>query len=450
MKRLFTVIVIAVLAATTILSSCKKKTEEPETSVNPNATVFIENGSTVTVKDLGEGTGNKTFNSDKTWILDGLVFVNEGQTLTIEAGTIIKGKPGEGVDASALIVARGGKINAIGTATNPIIFTAESDDLTSVNTTTGEWGGLIILGEARLNTTPNIQQIEGIDTSEPRGEFGGENDTDNSGILKYISIRHGGTNIGADNEINGLTLGGVGSETTIEYIEVAYNKDDGIEFFGGTAQIKYALVANCEDDSYDYDMGYRGKGQFWVSIQAATSDRNGEHDGGTTPETAQPYAIPEIYNATYIGNNAGSSKTITFRDNAGGHYINSIFANITSGIDIEKLDASEDSYDRFKASELKVENNIFSNVAGQTDFSNPTELLKIKDGDTADSTAIADYFKLHNEVINLGLTQTNPVPVTAQTTNMALYPNLFFDIVSYKGAFGSTNWASGWTLTYKN
>ena len=147
--------------------------------------------------------------------LDGFVFVNDGDTLTIEAGTVIKGAPGTQADASALIVARGAYIVAEGTAEEPIIMTFEGDPLDGSipYTTKGQWGGLILLGSAKLNSVPGESAIEGIPTSEARGLYGGDNDEDNSGVLKYISVRHGGTDIGAGNEINGLTFGGVGSGT---------------------------------------------------------------------------------------------------------------------------------------------------------------------------------------------------------------------------------------------
>ena len=235
-------LIIIFLALATFSISCEKNDDPDDLVVTSSSVLF----------DPGEGTGTRTLYSDTTYYLDGLVFVNEGQVL-------IKGKPGTGENASALIVARGGTINAVGTAQEPIIFTCEADDLTgSINTTDrGLWGGLIVLGKGKLNSSPGETAVEGIPTSEPRGLYGGDDDGDNSGILKYISIRHGGSDIGEGNEINGLTLGGVGSGTTIEYIEVVANKDDGVEFFGGSPQLKNILVAYCGDDSFDYDEGFR-------------------------------------------------------------------------------------------------------------------------------------------------------------------------------------------------
>lgn len=302
--------------------------------------------------------------ADKTYVLDGFVFVNDGQTLNIEAGTVVQGKPGEDVDASALIIARGGKINANGTASKPIIFTLEGDNGGTDATTRGQWGGLIVLGKAGLNSTPGTTQIEGIPTNEPRGNYGGADNADNSGTIRYVSIRHGGTNIGADNEINGLTLGGVGSGTTIEYVEIVGNKDDGIEWFGGTVNAKYLITAFCADDALDYDEGYRGQNQFVIIHQdpaADAADRGGEHDGGTTPETGTPYATPLFYNVTSIGNSG--SRAITFRDNAGGQYHNSIFVGYNRGIDVEDLEGQDqDSYKQWKDGNLKIENNVFFNI----------------------------------------------------------------------------------------
>lgn len=320
------------------------------------------------VDNTGEGT--TTWTKDNVYIIEGFVFVESGDTLIIEAGTVIKGKSGSGENASALIVARGGTIMANGTATEPIIMTFENDNLSAAPSASvkSEWGGLIILGNARLNSAPGESAIEGIPTTEVRGLYGGNDDEDNSGVLKYVSIRHGGTDIGAANEINGLTLGGVGSETVIDHVEVFANKDDGIEFFGGTARVKHAVVAYVGDDAFDYDEGYRGFGQFWLSVQlVAEGDRGGEHDGGTNPESAEPYAVPTIYNATYIGN--GNERALTFRDNAGGKYYNSIFHNWDKGVDVEDYvsEGETNSLDRFCEGDLVIEGSVFSSIgAGAT------------------------------------------------------------------------------------
>lgn len=463
MKKRVLALTIIITAFILSLNSCSKDDDNPGDPSND--TEYIFNGNTVTVIDKGKGTGDYTWTADKIWILNGFVFVNDGHTLTIEAGTVIKGKPGEGENASALIVARGGKIMADGTKQSPIIFTAEADDLQGsvALLDRGLWGGLIILGHGILNTVPDKMNIEGIPTTEERGEYGGTNNEDNSGILKYVSIRHGGTNIGADNEINGLTLGGVGSGTTIEYIEVISNNDDGYEWFGGAVQAKYLISAYCKDDAYDIDQGFNGKGQFWLAVQHPTfGDRLGELDGADDPEDGMPYAIPEVYNATWVGSGLDGKKTATFRANCGGKWYNSIFVNQKKGVDLELKDnlAAETSYKRLMDGDLKFENNILFDVADGTN--DGVFKLSVKEGvSTADSTTAATNFTAYFVSANNTFTDPgilypfsgnfDPVPTGDVTSNLAPYPGGFFDNVNYKGAFqpGAANWAEGWTLLFQ-
>ena len=208
--------------------------------------------------------------------MDTRVTVEPGVTLTIEAGTVIKGNEGQAAAATALLVARGATLNANGTAALPIIFTAIVDpidpsDIAAGNyaSTTpadqpGEWGGLIILGNAPISASNDNDeqltevQIEGIPASDPNGLYGGNDPDDNSGTITYISIRHGGTNIGAGNEINGLTLGGVGAGTTISNVEVVANADDGIEWFGGNVSVENVVIWNSNDDALDTDQDWIG------------------------------------------------------------------------------------------------------------------------------------------------------------------------------------------------
>ncbi|MFW6223075.1 MAG: hypothetical protein ACOC3T_05640, partial [Bacteroidota bacterium] len=203
---------------------------------------------------LEGNTGTMTLKSDKTYTLDGFVYVGDGETLTIEAGTMIQGNPGGGENASALVVTRGGKIIAEGTSTDPIIFTANGDTKEGAYPlyANGLWGGVIILGKATHNEPVDAMAIEGIpDDVGFDNKWGGTDDADNSGTFKYVQIRHGGTDIGAGNEINGLTMGGVGSGTTISYVEVLSNRDDAFEWFGGAAQCDHLIASYCGDDSYD-------------------------------------------------------------------------------------------------------------------------------------------------------------------------------------------------------
>ena len=216
-------------------------------------------------------TTNTTWTSDKIYELGGRITVANGATLTIEPGTIIKGQAGTGPNATALLVARGSKLIAEGTPNKPIIFTSVADEInpddievgvfSSPNldpTVNGLWGGIIILGYAPISASTTESQIEGIPTSDQNGLYGGNNSNDNSGILRYVSIRHGGANIGSGNEINGLTLGGVGTATVIDNVEVVSNQDDGIEFFGGTVNATNIVVWNVGDDAIDTDQGWSG------------------------------------------------------------------------------------------------------------------------------------------------------------------------------------------------
>lgn len=222
---------------------------------------------------------NTTWSSDTVYQLGGRITVLNGFTLTIEPGTVIKGEAGTGANATALLVARGAKLEAVGTASLPIIFTSIADEITPADvaagnfaspnldpTQNGLWGGIIVLGRAPISASASEIAIEGIPTSDPNGLYGGTVDNDNSGILKYISIRHGGANIGAGNEINGLTLGGVGSGTIIENIEIVANQDDGIEWFGGSVSVKNVVVWNVGDDAIDTDQSWSGTLDNFVII----------------------------------------------------------------------------------------------------------------------------------------------------------------------------------------
>lgn len=261
-------------------------------------------------------TENETWTADNIYLLEGKVVVNDGVTLTIEPGTIIKGKAGQESLASALVVDQGGKLMAEGTADNPIIFTAESDNIqpgelrgTNLDQNdVGLWGGVIVLGRAPISYSGDNEtgQIEGIPTSEDFGEYGGNDPEDNSGVLKYISIRHGGITIGQDNEINGLTLGGVGRGTVVENIEVVANQDDGIEWFGGTVNVTNALVWSQGDDGFDTDEAWSGTLDNGVVIMGTESGTGLEMDG---PAGATTHPNPDqqhtLKNITLIG--AGTS-----------------------------------------------------------------------------------------------------------------------------------------------
>ena len=265
-----------VAATVFVLASCEK--EDP---VTPEPTPST--GNVIVTSNISSST---TWTSDKVYQLGGRITVLDGVTLTIEPGTIIKGEAGTGANATALLVARGGKLIADGDADAPIIFTSVADEITPADiaagnfgspnldpTINGLWGGVIVLGKARISASNEDSgedltevQIEGIPTSDPNGLYGGTEDADDSGIIRYVSIRHGGANIGAGNEINGLTLGGVGSTTIVEHIEVVANQDYGIELFGGTVNVSNCMFWNIGDDAVDTDQSWAGTLDNFVII----------------------------------------------------------------------------------------------------------------------------------------------------------------------------------------
>jgi hypothetical protein len=279
-------------------------------------------------------TSSTTWETGKTYVLSGRISVTAGNTLTIQEGVVVKGEVGTGSNASALIIARGAKINALGTASSPIIFTTVADEIepgqiVSPNLDpdlSGLWGGLLILGNARGSFAGDISevQIEGIPPSDTNGLYGGDNDADNSGVLRYVSIRHGGANIGEGNEINGLTLGGVGSGTVIENVEIIGNQDDGIEWFGGTVSVKNAIVWNAGDDALDSDQAWAGTLDNFVVITGGETDHALEIDG---PEGSYN-AAHTLKNGTIKGNDVAEFGD--FRDGARGSFENIYFYNFSS------------------------------------------------------------------------------------------------------------------------
>jgi hypothetical protein len=432
---------------------------------------LAQNVITVVDNDIAPGqTYNMT--ADKIYMLDGFVFVEEGAVLNIEPGTVIKGKetPSTGDNASALIIAQGGKIFASGTAEHPIIFTAENDDLNDPEDLTsadrGLWGGVILLGKATINTTSGIGQIEGIPSTESRGAYGGgatPDDEDNSGVLRYISIRHGGAEIGAGNEINGLTMGAVGNGTTIEYIEVFSNFDDGYEWFGGTVNTKFLVSAFCGDDGFDFDEGWRGKNQFWFAIQGTDfAGRLAEQDGGTTPEDKEPFAIPIISNATYIGPGVTAvpqgdgAEAMIFRDNAGGKYYNSIITEYNGalngyGITVEDLASGEDSRARLEAGDLVLNNNIWWNFGKTNSVDSIARQQFVRDHFNANNNQVIDPQIMNISRSGDGLLDPRPNTSGPAAAGAVSSSDEFFISTSYFGAFDpdATLWTAGWTALFQ-
>lgn len=304
-KNLRLVVLSLVITVVAIgFQSCSQDYDSAPASVQTRALVIIPANTVI--------TSSTTWSSANEYLLAGKVWVSNGATLTIQAGTLIRGAYNSNpVNASALIITRGSQLIANGTATNPIIMTADASHQYK-----GGWGGLVLLGNAQINQSAN-QLIEGISTGEvPSGVDAtyGTNvttyNTESSGSLTYVRVEYAGAKIADANELNAFTFGGVGSGTTLEHCQAYYGADDAFEFFGGRVNAKYLVATACDDDCFDFDFGYQGKIQFAVSTidPAATysSDPNGiECDNDETGTGATPFTHPVLSNLTIVGTSDG-------------------------------------------------------------------------------------------------------------------------------------------------
>lgn len=280
---------------------------------------------------------DQTWTADYVYELNGRVIVADGVTLTIEPGTIIKGQNQTGANASALMIARGAKINAVGTAQNPIIFTSVLDNIEPGETSgsnlsetdKGKWGGLVILGKAPISFSGAAEaQIEGVPAEESLGLYGGNVLDDNSGKIQFVSIRHGGSEISGGSEINGLTLGGVGSGTIVSDIEIFANLDDGVEFFGGAVNVSNILVSHQGDDGVDIDQAYAGTIDGFMVVHTGDTDKGLEIDGPEGSENASGQFA--LRNGTLVGaGNVGNPAD--FKSKAQGTVENVLFTGYPDG-----------------------------------------------------------------------------------------------------------------------
>ena len=318
-------------------------------------------------------TSNVTWTKDKVYELNGLIHVRSNATLTIQAGTVIRSN----VASSALVITRGSKLNAIGTAAEPIVFT--SKNATGARNR-GDWGGIVMLGKARYNTNNGVNYIEGL-SQNVNSEFGGGTspiDNDNSGTLKYVRIEFAGYVFAPNNELNGLTMGAIGSGTTIDYVQVSYSNDDSFEWFGGSVNCKHLVAFNGLDDDFDVDSGYKGVVQFGLSIKdplaADISVSEGfevdNNAGGTETTSSQPYGdfTSAIFtNITCIGANARPNgaggfvspngfhdKALRLRRASQPKIFNSIFLDFKKGLVIESIQSNAAAI----AGNLKFKNNL--------------------------------------------------------------------------------------------
>lgn len=485
-------------------------------TVSSRPTVSMSTLATIGGATDGDLTATNTIlTCDKTYILDNKIYVPAGKTLTIMPGTVIKGaSTGTTAAANAILVGRGGKIIADGTQSCPIVFTAQEDpmDGTYAMSNKGKWGGIILLGKAKNNLTvasnysaagtigwQGTAQVGGVNTTEggdgigfvegflaadarnlygmPPGQ---EDDNDNSGIIRYVSIRHAGATVGANNEINGLTCASVGRGTTLDHIEVIANDDDGIEFFGGTVNIKYAAMMFGNDDMFDYDLGWRGKAQFIFGLQldAATitgGDNGFECDNDDQKSNSSYGSKCQIYNATIIGNASTTTATgggsgaaaIKAKERTEGSIYSSIFANFKGGLDLIKSVGTRtgtiESYHNWTGVDnagttivggptLFVGCNTFVNCTNPLSIANSTATVIAADQTkfAADGNAsVATLAGFDFTFAGSGVIVTDKfdaVPASNITTTCTPPVDGFFTPVTYRGAFDATgtSWLSDW------
>ena len=293
-------------------------------------------------------TVSSDITTNTTWsgviLLQNKVYVKNNATLTIQPGTIIRGdKNSQGT----LIITRGAKINANGTANNPIVFTSNE----SVgNRGEGDWGGLVILGLAKNNQPGGVANIEGIAPTTDT-QFGGNFDNDNSGVLKYVRVEFGGIALEPNKEVNGITFGSVGNQTQVDYVQVSFSGDDSFEWFGGTVNCKHIIAYRGLDDDFDTDFGFRGKVQFGLIIRdKALSDAPGdsnafESDNDAAGSTAQPKTAPIFSNITIVGPKGDGTtalptgekfeKAFRLRRNTATSVMNSLVTGWEKGLSLE-------------------------------------------------------------------------------------------------------------------
>jgi hypothetical protein len=388
------------------------------------------------IEVTGDVNGSQTWTRNNAYFLRGApTFVNPGATLNIESGTVILGSQ---ADQGTLAVLPDGTINASGDADRPIIFTSE---LPVGQRGPGDWGGLVISGNAPVSGGQRVGEGNS-------GTYGGDDPGDSSGVLRYVRVEFAGIRFSEQNELNGIALQGVGTGTVLEHLQVHHNNDDGIEFFGGTAQAKFVLITDCADDSLDWTFGWQGKLQHFVAIQRSLENDHGiEADNDEDNFDNEPRSNPTIYNATFVGNGPvpGSNETRGWILRRG------TFATIRNFIltrfDVEAVQVAGDPGLNALGTELVIENGV---IAGNGSVASPQAVV--------DYLSSAPGIKL---VANSGLPDPNsriqpdvaPLGGSPPRSGFADPPNDgFFDDVVWMGGVNPQNpWVyEGWTTFSDN
>lgn len=406
----------------------------PDTPVTP-----------LTIVVTSDITGNVRWPSGATVHLKKHVFVENG-TLTIEPGVTVLGDNG-----TSLVITPSARIDAQGTRDEPIVFTS-AKPVGSRNA--GDWGGVILLGRAPVNVAGGTEKVEGFPATESRTNYGGSDPTHDCGTIRYIRIEFAGFELAPDNELNGLTVAGCGSKTMIEYVQVHKGADDGVEMFGGQADLRHILVTQPDDDGLDWDFGWTGRVQFLIVQQNALVGDNGfECDNNKNNHDASPRSMPEIWNVTLIGSNADpgtagkKQKGALFRRGTAGHIHNAIVAHFSDG-GITVNDAA--TVNQVTGGHLYIKHSIFHDIAngnaaafGQSDqagFDVASAILA-----AANSNRTAD--PMLGDPLNLAAPDFRPKAGSPALTGGATPPaDGFFDsAATFVGAIGSDDWTAGWT-----
>lgn len=430
---------------------------QSDTTVKATCAVLVtpSTGQVITVS--GDITADTKWYAAAKYMLSGFVYVKNNATLTIEPGTLIKGVSNT---KAALMIERGSKIMAVGTSDKPIVFTS---DKPAGQRGYGDWGGVVLCGNAPTNKHDSDTGV-GIAEGGIGSLYGGTNAADNSGTLQYVRIEFPGIGLTAvaNSEINGLTLYAVGSGTTIDHIQVSYSGDDSYEWFGGTVNCKYLVALRGWDDEWDTDNGYSGKVQFFVSLRdpaiADQSTSNGfESDNDADGSTLAPYTSALFVNGSVFGPKVTSTTTINslfghgmqIRRGSRLSIYNTVVAGWPYGLYVDG--ALGDSPAQATNNVLQIENCIISGM-GSNYKENATSLQNSATWFTSANRnnsvlATNDLLMVTNP---FNLTAPNFLPLAgsplltgASFTNSRLTDS-FFTPVTYKGAFGTTNWTAGW------
>lgn len=399
-------------------------------------------------------TEDTTWEAPNTYVLDAVVYVEPGATLTIRSGTQIRGREG-----SALIVESGATLIARGTEFDPIVFTSDKPERSRVP---GDWGGVALLGRAPVNAAGAV--LEGVAEVDRVG-FGGADATWSCGVLEYVRIEFAGFAIEQDAELNGLTLAGCGSGTLVSHVQVHYGLDDGIEVFGGAVNLRNIVVTRAQDDSIDWDLGWVGAAQFVVAQQDPEGDNGFEGSNNGDDADALPRSAPRFYNVTLVGSGStGSQRAMTLKEGTAGTMQNVVMiGHPLEGIDIK--DAA--TVARLQAGELVVSNAMMFDIGpdGATYFPSVEDETEVMMGDERDDDEGFDeaaFFAAVSTVV-LGVDPGLPAPFDLELPGFVPLGDAplqaggapggtpfdgFDELAAYAGAFEPATaapWTANWT-----